>query len=334
MEVSERGGGGAGGVAVVALHAVLLPGGHADVGVVTRPEAPAGRGRRPVRSPVAALADRAGLEVLTPRSPAEPDFLARFAELSPDCCPVVAYGALIRPAALDIPEHGWVNLHFSLLPAWRGAAPVPAAIRHGDDLTGASTFALEEGLDTGPVYGTVTEVIGAEDTAGELLSRLAHAGAGLLVSTLDGIADGVLKPVPQPAEGSSDAPKITVAAAHVDVTAPASAVHRQGRAMTRGPGAWVRFRDRRLGLGPMRLADESLPERLDPTGLDPTGLDPTGLDPLGLAPGELRAGKRAVLVGTAAGALRLGTVTAPGKLAILAADWARGARVAFGERFE
>jgi methionyl-tRNA formyltransferase len=210
-----------------------------------------------------------------------------------------------------MPRHGWVNLHFSLLPAWRGAAPVQAAIWHGDEITGASTFALEEGLDTGPVYGTVTEVIRPDDTAGELLSRLASAGAGLLVATLDGIADGVARPVPQPADGASYAPKLTAADAHVDFAAPAFAVHRQVRAVTPTPGGWVSFRDHRLGVGPMQFSEVG-----------------------GLAPGELRVTKREVLVGTATAALRLGEITPAGKRAMLAPDWARGARPAPGERFE
>lgn len=294
-----------------ALRALLKSDRHDVVAVVTRPDAPAGRGRRMARSPVGALADEAGLEVLTPRRPSEPDFLARLSALAPDCCPIVGYGALVPRAALDIPRHGWVNLHFSLLPAWRGAAPVQAAIRHGDEITGASTFALEEGLDTGSVYGTVTEVIRPEDTAGELLSRLASAGAGLLVATLDGIADGIARPVPQPAEGSSYAPKLTAQDAHVDFHAPAFAVHRQVRAVTPAPGGWVSFRDQRVGVGPMQLTEGG-----------------------GLAPGELQVAKREVLVGTATGALRLGEITAPGKRAMPAPDWARGARLEPGERFE
>ncbi|MGH3832476.1 MAG: methionyl-tRNA formyltransferase [Pseudonocardiaceae bacterium] len=301
-------------VAVPALRALLDSGRHKVVAVVTRPDAPAGRGRRPTRSPVGTLADQAGLEVLTPRRPSEPDFLIRLSALAPDCCPVVGYGALVPRAALDIPRHGWVNLHFSLLPAWRGAAPVQAAIRHGDEITGASTFALEEGLDTGPVYGTVTEVIQAEDTAGELLCRLANAGAGLLVATLDGIAEGTLRPVPQSAEGVSRAPKLTPADAHVDFSAPAFAVHRQVRSVTPAPGAWARFRDQRVGLGPVLLAGARTVD--------------------GLESGELRVTKREVLVGTATGAVRLGAVTAPGKRAMPAPDWARGARPEPGERFE
>ena len=298
-------------VAVPALQALLDSDRHEIAAVLTRPDAPAGRGRRPARSPVGALTDEAGLIVLTPRRLADPDFLGRLRELAPDCCPIVGYGALVPRVALDIPRHGWVNLHFSLLPAWRGAAPVQAAIRHGDEITGASTFALEEGLDTGPVYGTVTEVIRPEDTAGELLSRLAGAGAGLLVATLDGIADGNLRPVPQPADGVSHAAKLTAEDAHVDFSAPAFAVHRQVRAVTPAPGAWIRFRDQRVGLGPVQLADVD-----------------------GLSPGELWATKREVLVGTATSAVRLGEVTPPGKRAMPAPDWARGARPGPAERFE
>ncbi|HKR50567.1 MAG TPA: methionyl-tRNA formyltransferase [Pseudonocardiaceae bacterium] len=302
-------------VAVPSLRALLDSDRHEVVAVLTRPDAPAGRGQQLVRSPVGTLADEAGLIVLTPRRLTEPEFLARLSELAPDCCPVVGYGALVPRVALDIPRHGWVNLHFSLLPAWRGAAPVQAAIRHGDEITGASTFTLEEGLDTGPVYGTLTEPIRPEDTAGELLSRLSGAGAGLLVATLDGIAKGTLRAVPQPDEGVSHAPKLTAEDAQVDFTVPAFVVHRQVRAVTPAPGAWIRFRDRRLGLGPVQLIPDG-PNRGE------------------LKPGELRAGKREVLVGTATGAVRLGEVTAPGKRAMPAVDWARGARLRPGERFE
>lgn len=298
-------------VAVPALRALLDSARHDVVAVVTRPDAPAGRGRQLARSPVGTLADEAGLDVLTPRRPSEPDFLARLSTLAPDCCPVVGYGALVPRAALDIPRYGWVNLHFSLLPAWRGAAPVQAAIWHGDEITGASTFALEAGLDTGPVYGTVTEVIHPDDTAGQLLSRLADVGAGLLVATLDGIGDGTLRSVPQPADGVSYAPKLTVQDAHLDFGIPAFAVHRQLRAVTPAPGGWVLFREQRLGVGPMLLTDVD-----------------------GLAPGELRVTKREVLVGTATVALRLGEITAAGKRAMPAPDWARGARPQPGERFQ
>ena len=176
--------------------------------MLTRPDARSGRGRKESRSPVAERADAAGIPVLQPRSPREPEFLEQLAALAVDCAPVVAYGALIPQAALDLPRHGWVNLHFSLLPAWRGAAPVQHAIMAGDEITGAATFRLEAGLDTGPVFGAVTEPIGPRDTAGDLLGRLAISGAALLVATLDGIEAGTLVAEPQPADGISLAPRI------------------------------------------------------------------------------------------------------------------------------
>jgi methionyl-tRNA formyltransferase len=260
------------------------------------------------RSPVAERADAAGVPVLQPRSPRRPEFLEQLAELAVDAAPVVAYGALIPQAALDLPKHGWVNLHFSLLPAWRGAAPVQHAIMAGDDVTGACTFLLEAGLDTGPVYGTVTEPIGPRDTAGDLLARLAVSGARLLVATLDGIAAGTLEPQSQPAEGISLAPRIEVADARVDWALPAHVVDRRIRGVTPAPGAWTTWRGERLRLGPVTPAEDEL------------------------APGELRAGRDGVVVGTGRGAVRLGEVQPAGKRMLPAADWARGARPVPGER--
>jgi methionyl-tRNA formyltransferase len=278
--------------------------------VVTRPEAPAGRGRQARTSPVARLAVEAGVEVLSPRRPREPDFLARLAGIGPDCCPVVAYGALVPRAALDIPLHGWVNLHFSLLPAWRGAAPVQAAVLHGDEVTGASTFRLEEGLDTGPVYGVVTESIGPRATARDLLDRLSVSGARLLVATLDGIEDGRLEARPQPAEGVSLAPKLDVEDAEIDWTAPALRVDRLVRATTPAPGAWTTLDGDRIKLGPVLPVPGGPP----------------------LAPGELAVERRRVLAGTGTTPVELDAVQPPGKRSIPAADWARGARLAAGTR--
>jgi methionyl-tRNA formyltransferase len=144
--------------AVPALDAVLASR-HEVVAVLTRPDAPAGRGRHVESSAVARRAAEAGLEVLTPARARDPLFLDRLREIAPDCCPMVAYGALIPQAVLDVPVHGWVNLHFSVLPAWRGAAPVQHAIMHGDDVTGASTFRVVAALDAGPVYGVLTEPV-------------------------------------------------------------------------------------------------------------------------------------------------------------------------------
>ena len=227
----------------------LLASRHEVVAVVTRPDARAGRGRTLAPSPVKEVALEHGIEVLTPATPRDPDFLARLVELAPDCCPVVAYGALVPRAALDVPAHGWVNLHFSLLPAWRGAAPVQRALMAGDDVTGATTFVLEEGLDTGPVLGTLTETVRADDTAGTLLDRLAHAGAGLLVATMDGLADGSLHAVPQPAEGVSLAPKLSTEEAKVRWGLPAHVVDRHVRGCTPAPGAWTTFRAERVKVG-------------------------------------------------------------------------------------
>jgi methionyl-tRNA formyltransferase len=280
------------------------------VAVVTRPDAPAGRGRHERRSPVAVLAAEAGVPVLAPVRLREPDFLAALAALEPDCCPVVAYGALVPPAALEIPRHGWVNLHFSLLPAWRGAAPVQAALLHGDEVTGASTFEIEAGLDTGPVYGVVTEAIRPRDTAGDLLDRLSRSGAELLVRTVDGIEDGTLVAVPQRADGVSTAPKVTVEDAAVDWSAPAIRVDRLVRACTPTPGAWTSYGPDRLKLGPV------LPVPDGPA----------------LEPAELLVERRRVLVGTATQPVELGAVQAPGKRPMPASDWARGARPPSGTR--
>jgi methionyl-tRNA formyltransferase len=291
-------------VALPSLEA-LLASRHEVVAVVTRPDAPAGRGRRLAPSPVGERAAAAGVEVLKPAKPREPDFLARLAEIAPDCCPVVAYGALVPRAALDIPEHGWVNLHFSLLPAWRGAAPVQHAVLAGDEITGASAFLLEEGLDTGPVYGVLTEAVRPTDTSGDLLARLAVSGADLLVRTLDGIEDGTLVAVPQPAEGVSLAPKIGVEDARVDWAVPAVRVDRLVRACTPAPGAWTTLAGDRLKLGPVRPLPDADP----------------------LPPGALRAAKSGVTVGTATSPVALTTVQAQGKKAMAAADWARGLRL-------
>ncbi|MET8042355.1 methionyl-tRNA formyltransferase [Micromonospora sp. NPDC005215] len=297
-------------VAVPALAAVAASR-HDLLAVVTRPDAPAGRGRGLSRSPVGEWADAQGVEVLRPARPRDPEFLDRLRELAPDCVPVVAYGALVPPAALEIPRHGWINLHFSVLPAWRGAAPVQHAVLHGDELTGASVFQLEEGLDTGPVYGTLTDEIRAADTSGDLLERLADTGAGLLVAVLDAIADGTARAEPQPADGVSLAPKLTVDDARVRWGDPAFAVDRRIRACTPAPGGWTMFRGERVKLGPVVPV-------------------PDGPD---LKPGELLVEKSRVLAGTATVPVRLGEVRAAGKRAMGATDWARGVRVGAGEDF-
>jgi methionyl-tRNA formyltransferase len=296
-------------VALPSLDAIAASG-HELVAVVTRPDAPAGRGRQLLRSPVAEWADQRGIEVLKPQRPRDPEFLDRLRVLGPDCVPVVAYGALVPPAALGIPRYGWINLHFSLLPAWRGAAPVQHAMLHGDELTGASVFQLEEGLDTGPVYGTFTEPVKPTDTAGDLLDRLAVAGAGLLVQVLDGIGAGALEPVPQPREGVTLAPKVTVDDAAVRWDDPAFGVDRRIRACTPNPGAWTTFRGERVKLAPVTMVP----------------------DGPALPAGELLVERGRVLVGTATYPVALGEVRAAGKKPMAADAWARGVRPAAGER--
>ncbi|MGP3930701.1 methionyl-tRNA formyltransferase [Nonomuraea sp. KM88] len=284
---------------------------HDVVAVVTRPDAQSGRGRKVHPSPVAELAEEAGIEVLRPQKAGDPAFLDRLRALEPDCCPVVAYGALLPQSALDVPRHGWINLHFSILPAWRGAAPVQHAVLHGDEITGASTFQIIKELDAGPVYGVVTEEIRASDTSGALLERLSVSGAGLLAATLDGVEDGALEARPQPAEGVSVAPKISVADARVAWDRPALHIDRLIRACTPGPGAWTEFRGQRVKLGPVRvLAGERL------------------------APGEISASKTSVRVGTATDAVELGDVQPQGKRLMGAVEWARGVRPEGEESFK
>ena len=284
---------------------------HEMVGVITRPDAPAGRGRRLVVSPVAARAEELGVPVLKPTHPKDPGFQAQLRELAPDCCPVVAYGALLPQSALDIPTHGWVNLHFSLLPAWRGAAPVQHSILAGDAVTGATTFQIVRELDAGPVFGVVTETVLPSDTAGDLLARLAESGAGLMVATLDGIEEGALEPRAQPEDGVSFAPKIVVEDARVSWTESAVAVDRRVRACTPGPGAWSTFAGDRIKIGPVATVEGRAK----------------------LEPGLLEVTKSAVYVGTATYPVQLGEVKSFGKKLMPAADWARGTRVHTGGRF-
>ncbi|GBE66043.1 methionyl-tRNA formyltransferase [Mycobacterium sp. MFM001] len=279
---------------------------HEVVAVLTRPDAASGRRGHHQPSPVARLALDAGIPVLRPQKPNTAEFVAELRELAPDCCPVVAYGALLRDELLAVPPHGWINLHFSLLPAWRGAAPVQAAIAAGDTVTGATTFRIEPSLDSGPVYGVVTETIQPTDTAGDLLDRLAVSGAALLETTLDGIADGTLTPVPQPADGVSVAPKVTVDDARVRWDLPAHVVERRIRAVTPHPGAWTTIGDVRIKLGPVQVDSDA---------------------PNSLQPGQIDVERHSVRIGTGSQPVQLGEIQPPGKKFMNAVDWARGARL-------
>jgi methionyl-tRNA formyltransferase len=294
--------------ALPALRRLIASPRHDVIAVLTRPDAISGRRGKPTPSPVARLGADEGIPVLTPHRPNSEDFVEQLTVLAPECCAVVAYGALLRDALLAVPTHGWVNLHFSLLPAWRGAAPVQAAVAAGDTVTGATTFRIERDLDSGPVYGVVTETIRRDDTAGELLQRLSLSGAALLESTMDGIADGSLVPVPQPTDGASIAPKVTVDDARVRWELPAQAVERRIRAVTPSPGAWTMIDGARVKIGPVTL--DEVAERTDQ-----------------LQPGQLRVDRHGVRVGTGSQPVLLGQVQPPGKKLMAAADWARGARL-------
>jgi methionyl-tRNA formyltransferase len=295
-------------VALPSLEA-LLASDHEVVAVLTRPDAPSGRGKRLTPSPVAERAAELGIETLKPAKPREPEFLARLAEIAPDCCPVVAYGALLPQNLLDLVPHGFVNLHFSLLPAWRGAAPVQHAVLAGDAVTGATTFRIVAALDAGPTFATLTEPIGPSDTSGDLLRRLSVSGAQLLVSTLDGIADGSLTAQEQPSEGVTLAPKITVEDARIDWGRPAAEIDRVIRGCAPSPGAWTTFRGDRFKIN----------------SANPVPDQPG-------APGELAVTKRSVTVAAGNGTgVELGQVQAQGKKTMLAADWARGVTFTAGE---
>jgi methionyl-tRNA formyltransferase len=278
---------------------------HDVVAVLTRPDAAKGRHGKPSPSPVAQLALDRGIPLLRPARPNSDEFIAEVAELAPDACAVVAYGALLSERLLAVPTHGWVNLHFSLLPAWRGAAPVQAAIAAGDTVTGATTFQIELVLDSGPVYGVVTESIRPADTAGDLLDRLSISGAALLGTTLDGIADGSLTAVAQPVDGITVAPKVTVEDARVRWDLPAHMVDRRIRAVTPNPGAWTMIGDLRVKLGPVTVEETSD----------------------SLAAGAIRVERKGVHIGTGSKPVLLGQIQAPGKRPMNAADWARGARL-------
>jgi methionyl-tRNA formyltransferase len=278
---------------------------HDVVAVLTRPDAAKGRHGKPSPSPVARLALERDIPVLRPARPNSDEFVAELTELAPDACGVVAYGALLSERLLAVPADGWVNLHFSLLPAWRGAAPVQAAIAAGDTVTGATTFEIELALDSGPVYGVVTETIRPTDTAGDLLERLAVSGAALLETTLDGIADGSLTAVPQSADGVTVAPKVTVEDARVRWGLPAHVVDRRIRAVTPNPGAWTMIGDLRVKVGPVTVEDT----------------------PDGLAPGAISVERKGVHIGTGSQPVLLGQIQPPGKKMMNATDWARGARL-------
>lgn len=280
----------------------LLASDHEVTAVVTRPDAARGRSKRLVPSEVGQWAADHGIPALKPMHPRDPEFVAALTELAPDACPVVAYGALVPQHVLDIPRYGWVNLHFSLLPRWRGAAPVQRAIMAGDGVTGATTFRLVRELDAGPVYGTTEMALTGTETAGEVLEALAHTGARLLLDTIDALA--TTEPAEQDDEAAVTlAPKITVEEARIDWTRQADEIDRLVRGCSPEPMAWTTIGDERFKVALGRPTDEA-----------------------GLAPGEVRVEKRRVLVGSGTTALELVRVQPQGKKEMAGADWGRGLR--------
>ena len=291
-------------VAVPTLQAIV-DAGHEVAAVLTQPDAPGRRGRQLIPSPVSVAARELELTVLTPARASDPEVVEQIAALDADVAAVVAYGQILRPDLLAATRHGWVNLHFSVLPAWRGAAPVQRAIMAGDDLTGASTFLIEQGIDTGPVIGTLTERIRPTDTAGELLDRLAGLGAGLMVRSLEALVGGFAAPVPQSTEGVSHAPKITREDAYVVWERPAHIVDRQIRGVTPAPGAWTTLPDASVAkIGPVAPVDGAP-----------------------LVPGQLRLDGARVVVGTGTTPVALSWIAPAGRKAMDASDWWRGARL-------
>ncbi|MFC7374500.1 methionyl-tRNA formyltransferase [Brachybacterium sp. GCM10030267] len=286
----------------------LLDSHHDVVGVLTRADAPAGRGRKLTPSPVKSLALEAGVPVLTPATLRDEDTQQQIRELAPDAAPVVAYGNLVPPAALSIPAHGWLNLHFSLLPAWRGAAPAQRAVLAGQRETGMSVFRLEQGLDTGDVIATARTSIGEYETSGELLNRMAEEGADLLLSALDALESGTATLTPQDDSLATHAAKLTTAEARIDWTRPADEVSAHIRGMSPHPGAWTVLAGSRLKV----LGLEAPPEHPP------------------VPPGLIETTRRQVLVGTGTDVVALATVAPAGKRPMRAADWARGAALGEG----
>lgn len=304
--------------AVPVLHA-LLDSPHEVVGVLTRPDAPVGRRRVLTPSPVAIVAEEAGLPVLKAdrlRGPEGADALQAIRALEADVAVVVAYGALVPAEALQIPRHGWLNLHFSALPAYRGAAPVQRAVMAGETEIAADVFQLEEGLDTGPVFARLTRPVAADETAGAVLTDLAERGGPLVIDVLDRLAAGTAMATPQRGE-PTHAPKLTAADGLVDPARPAAEVAARINGVTPEPGAW----------GWLTADDGAAPARFKIDGVAPVrpGDDgwPTALD--AAAPGQILVAAKAAWLRTTDGAVRLSRVQPAGRKLMPAADWARGA---------
>ena len=294
------------------------------VAVLTRPDAPTGRGRKLVANPVKQAALELGIPVLE-SDPAAPEFLDELAATGAEAAAVVAYGKILKQSVLDALPLGWYNLHFSLLPQWRGAAPVQRAIWAGDTLTGATVFRITRTMDAGPILAQSTVEIGAHETSGELLMRLAQDGSHVLAASLEALAEGRISPVEQQPGVFEVADKIRVDDAHIRFDVPVFAADRQIRACTPNPGAWCLLHSE--GHGSADGTDQ--PITLHVLEARPADAAAANVPAAGeLKPGELRVGKKNVWVGTLSDPLELLQVKAQGKKAMRAADWARGARLA------
>lgn len=274
---------------------------HHDIAfVVTRPDAPTGRGRVLTPSPVATFAAENELQVFKPEHIA--DIADKFADI--DAVIVIAYGAMIPESLLDVPKHGFINLHFSLLPTWRGAAPVQHTILNGDELTGVTAFRIDKGLDTGPILGTVSTQVTASENSGELLERLTDMGSMLMLQLLDGLQSGQVTAHEQSPHDVSYAHKISTDDARIVWTHPGLAVVRRIRAMAPAPGAWTMHGDERIKIAHAQLA----------------------MDVTDLAPGEVRVTDGKILVGTASQAIEVLQAQRPGKTMSPAKQWADSLR--------
>ena len=308
------------------------------VAAVSQPDRPRGRSHSTLLPcPVKAAAMASGVPVLTPDNPRDPDFMAALALLAPDLGVVVAYGHLLRPALLAIPRLGLVNVHASLLPRWRGAAPIHWAIKSGDAQTGVSIMRVEAGLDSGAVWHQRSIAIGAGDTTGMLFERLATLGAEALIEALPRIAAGE-QPVPQDESRATHAPKIDRAMARIDWTMPVAEVSAQIRAMDPAPGAWTTVAGRDVKMfynnrERSKVKGEPADSTVSPFTFHDATVSPFTFHP-GTTPGTIQQHDGLLLAACSDGWLPLGEVTPAGGKRMPALTWYRGAQLPDGAAFQ
>jgi len=303
----------------VAVLEALMASAHEVAAVVTRPPEPGGRGRRPKPTPVARLAESAGLPTLTPKRLRGDAVHAELAALGADVFLVAAYGAILPGDLLSLPPHGSLNVHASILPDYRGAAPVTRAILDGKSESGVTIMRMEEGLDTGPICLQAAEPILPDDTAETLTRRLATLGGRAAVEALDQLEAGTLTETPQDDALASYAAKITTTEAEIDWSLPAAVIERSARAFDPWPGAWTTFRGERLKVFRVDLADAVVDSRAVATGAEDG------------RPGEIVAADPAPIVRTGDRPVRVVIVQPPGGRRMAGDDWARGREVNLGE---